>query len=100
MWTKKFGRIPFYWNMAVQKEHVITRTPFKKQASVISSLLATNSIINDDERASLNETVGVLTWMNELQKHWADGGKDIPENIKKHLFESRPPQKTVAPTQA
>jgi hypothetical protein len=82
--------------MAVQKEHVITRTPFKKQASIISTVLSSNSIINDDERASLNETVGVLTWMNELQKHWADGGEGIPDNIKKHLFENRAPQKTVA----
>lgn len=58
-------------------------------------MLANNAVINDEEKESLNETVGVLTWLNELQKHWADGGEGIPDNIKKHLFENRTPQKLV-----
>lgn len=79
-----------------QKEQSFTKTPFKKQASIISSILNTNPIINDDEKASLNETVGVLTWLNQLQIHWADGGTGIPDHVQKQIFEGRSPQK-VAP---
>lgn len=78
------------------KAQLFTKTPFRKQASIISGILNTNPIINDDDKASLQETVGVLTWLNQLQIHWADGGKDIPDEVKKQIFEGRKPQKTVA----
>ena len=83
--------------MAV-KQQQITRTPFKKQADVIAGILRTNPILNDDEKSSLNETVGVMNWLNQLQIHWVDGGKDIPDDIRKQIFEGRPAQKMVPQT--
>jgi hypothetical protein len=77
------------------KAQSFTKTPFKKQASVISAILNTNPIINDEDKASMQETVGILTWLNQLQLHWAAGGKDIPEGVQKQIFEGRKPQKTV-----
>ena len=93
IWTKKFGRNLFFKDMPAPKEQPVSRTPFKKQAGVISAMLNTNPILNDDEKASLKETVGVLTWLNQLQIHWADGGSDIPDHIKKQLFDDRKAQK-------
>lgn len=84
------------FNMAAVKQQIITRTPFKKQADVIAGILRTNPILNDDEKASLNETVGVLTWLNQLQIHWVDTGKqEIPDHIQKQVFDGRAAQKMV-----
>jgi len=83
--------------MAAVKEQKITRTPFKKQADVIAAILRTNPIINDEDKASLNETVGVLTWLNQLQIHWVDTGKqEIPDHIQKQVFEGRTAQKMAS----
>ena len=79
--------------MPITKDQNFKPTPFKAQANVVASLLKTNPILNEDEKASLNETVGVLNWLNQLQVHWADGGKDIPEDIRARIFEGRVPQK-------
>ena len=79
------------------KQQTFTKTPFKKQAEVIASLLRTNPILNDDEKASLTETVGVLTWINQLQLHWETGATDTPEQIGKHIFEGRKPVKMKPP---
>lgn len=80
-----------------QKTQTFTKTSFKKQAEVISNFTRTNPILNDDEKASLNESVGVLTWMNQLQLHWANGGQGIPDDISKQLFQGRSPEKTAQP---
>ena len=79
------------------KEQKFTKTPFKKQAGVIAAILRTNPILNDDEKASMTETVGVLTWLNQLQLHWETGAKDPPQEIGKHLFVGRKPVKTQPP---
>lgn len=66
------------------------------QAKAISSILKTNPILNDDEKSSLNETVGVLTWLNQLQLGWKDKKEPdaaIPEEIRQRIFEGREPQK-------
>jgi hypothetical protein len=81
------------------KDQKFTKTAFKKQAQVVSDILRMNPILNDDEKASLNETVGVLTWLNQLQLHWAGGGKGIPDQIQAQLFDSRTPEKLAAPVQ-
>ncbi len=87
--------------MAAVKQQQITRTPFKKQADIIAAILRTNPIINDDDKASLNETVGVLTWLNQLQIHWVDtGNQEIPDHIQKQVFEGRTAQKMVVPPPA
>jgi hypothetical protein len=83
--------------MPIVKEQKFTKTPFKKQADVIAGILRVNPILNDDEKKSLNETVGVLTWMNQLQLHWEAGKKDMPDTITKHIFEGRKPEKVVPP---
>jgi len=78
------------------KEQKFTKTPFKKQADVISSILRTNPMLNDDDKRSMQETVGVLTWMNQLQLYWAGGGSGIvPSNIHAQIFEGRKPEKVV-----
>ena len=82
--------------MASNKEQKFTKTPFKHQADVISGILRTNPILNDDEKASLNETVGILIWLNQLQVHWVDGGKGIPDPIQKQIFDERKPQRLAA----
>jgi hypothetical protein len=79
------------------KEQKFTKTPFKKQADVISGVLRTNPILNDDEKKSLQETVGVLTWLNQLQLHWAGGNEGLPESIRLQIFEGRKPEKVVPP---
>lgn len=79
------------------KAQTFTKTPFKKQADVIAAILRTNPIINDDEKTSLNETVGVLTWLNQLQLFWAEGGQGIPEHIEKQIFIERHAQKITVP---
>jgi len=81
------------------KEQKFTKTPFKKQAEIISSILRQNPMINDSDKESLNETVGVLTWMNQLQLHWSSGGKGIPDQLYGQIFEGRAAQ-TIAPTAA
>lgn len=81
--------------MALNKEQKFTKTPFKRQADVINSILRQNPILNDDEKKSMQETVGVLTWLNQLQVHWTDGGVGIPTEIAGHIFEGRTPQKTT-----
>ena len=82
--------------MAAVKVQNITRTPFKKQADVIAGILRTNPILNDDEKASLNETVGVMSWLNQLQIHWVDSNAtEIPDDIRKQIFEGRPAQKMI-----
>lgn len=81
--------------MALNKEQTFTKTSFKAQAAVISDLLRTNPMIDDDNKRSLNETVGVLTWLNQLQLHWAGGGAGTPEDISRHLFEGREGQPNV-----
>jgi hypothetical protein len=79
------------------KQQVISRTPFKKQAEILATVLRTNPIFNDDEKASLNETVGVLTWLNQLQLQWGDSGKKtVPADIEAQLFAGRPALKTEA----
>lgn len=95
--SKNFEKSVLY-SMATTSESVQTgsKTPFKRQADVISGILRTNPIINDDEKTSMRETIGVLTWLNQLQLHMADGGKEIPENIYNQIFEGRKPQKIVA----
>jgi hypothetical protein len=84
--------------MAFVKDQKFTKTPFKKQADVLSSFLRTNPMVNDDEKASLQETVGVLTWLNMLQIHW-DKTKttEIPKEIHEKLFEGRGPKSPVDP---
>lgn len=79
------------------KEQKFTKTPFKKQAETISSILRTNPILNDDEKRSLQETVGVLTWLNQLQLHWVSGNEGVPESIKTQIFDGRKPEKVVPP---
>jgi hypothetical protein len=79
--------------MAV-KEMKFTKTPFRKQGEVISGILKTNPILNDDEKASLNETVGLLQWLNQLQIHWAGGNDGIPPALMEHIFAGRKPQVT------
>jgi hypothetical protein len=54
----------------ITKEQKITRTSFKQQADVIAALLRTNPMINDSDKLSMNETVGVLIWLNQLQLQW------------------------------
>lgn len=75
--------------MALNKAQKFTKTSFKHQADTIASVLRTNTILNDEEKASLNESVGVLTWMNQLQLHWEAGNKDIPDNMRAQIFEGR-----------
>lgn len=78
------------------KQQPFTKTPFKRQADVISGVLRTNPIINDEEKQALQESIGVLTWLNQLQIHWADNkGKGIPDHIHKQLFDERTAQKPV-----
>jgi hypothetical protein len=74
-----------------------TKTPFKKQADVLAGLLRNNPMMNDDEKASMAETVGVLTWLNQLQLHWAAGNDHVPPDIHAHIFEGREPVKIAAP---
>lgn len=85
----------FFWYMA-QKQQSFTKTPFKRQANIIAALLNTNPIVNDDEKASLNETAGVLVWLNQLQLHWESGKEGIPPDIMKHIFDGRTPTKQAA----
>lgn len=85
--------------MALNKAQKFTKTSFKSQADTIASVLRTNTILNDDEKASLNESVGVLTWMNQLQLHWEAGNKDIPDNMRAQIFEGRPGVKPRPATQ-
>lgn len=80
--------------MAV-KEQKFTKTPFKKQADIIAGIARTNPVMNDDEKASLMETVGVLTWLNQLQLHWKKGGEGTPDVIYERIFEGRKPVNIV-----
>lgn len=80
-----------------QRQQTFTKTPFKTQAAVIQTVLRTNPIFNDDEKASLQETIGILTWLNQLQLHWDVTKKSvIPDDIKAHIFEGRTPIKMTA----
>ena len=88
--------------MAIVKEQKFTKTPFKKQADVLSAILRTNPMMNDDEKVSVQETVGVLTWLNMLQIHWAknkDQAGTVPPEISEKIFEGRGPQSPVNPVE-
>jgi len=84
--------------MALNKAQKFTKTSFKAQADAIGNILRTNTLLSDEEKASLNETFGVLTWMNQYQLHQEAGNKDIPENIRAQIFDGRPGVKPVPPT--
>jgi hypothetical protein len=73
------------------------KTGFSVQAKVISGLLRTNPILNDDEKRSLTETIGVLTWLNQLQVHWEAGGEGLPKAIYQQVFEGRKGQLILTP---
>ena len=90
-----------------KREQKFTKTPFKKQAEVLSSLLRTNPMINDDDKVSMNETVGVLTWLNQLQLFCAPKGVeslfsgdpkyDTVKMTIDHIFGGRIPEKAQLP---
>ena len=71
--------------MSQQKTSV---TPFVQQASVLKGVLSGAQSV-DEQRVSIIETIGVLTWLNQLQAHWAQGGTGIPEAINEKLFAHR-----------
>lgn len=75
--------------MAIIKQQKFTKTSFKAQADVIGNVMRTNTVLTDEEKASLNETFGLLTWMNQLALHWESGKTDIPDNIRAQVFEGR-----------
>lgn len=80
------------------KEQKFTKTPFKKQADVLTQLLRTNPILNDEDKTSIQETVGVLIWLNQVQIHWVKNKTtDIPADLAAHIFEGRKPQSPVDP---
>ena len=81
----------------IKTQNKFTKTAFSAQASVITGLVREGTMISDEEKASLNETVGVLTWLNQLQMIWSPEGKGIPENVTKQLFDGRSPVKITAP---
>ncbi len=89
--------------MPFVKEQKFTKTPFKKQADVLSAFLRTNPIVNDDEKTSIQETVGVLTWLNMLQLHWTKNKvtsvpkEVIPEDMFDKIFGGRSPKSPVDP---
>jgi hypothetical protein len=81
------------------KQQPISRTPFQVQANVLASVLRTNPLLSDEEKVSLMETVGALTWLNQLQISWeTTKTQKIPAELQKHLFEGRLPQKLVVQT--
>jgi len=77
------------------KEQSFPKTSFLKQAGVISSLIRTNPIMNDSDKASMQETVGVLHWLNQAQLKLATGSRELPLEIVEHIFGGRNPQQPV-----
>ena len=73
-----------------------TKTSFRQQADVISSLLRTNPILNEEDKRSMQETVGVLHWLNQIQLGFAEGKTEISAEITEHIFGGRKPQSAVA----
>jgi hypothetical protein len=80
-----------------KNQQKFTKTPFSEQARIVSVVAREGIGISDEDKVSLSETVGVLTWLNQLQLSWSPEGKGIPENISKQLFEGRSPVKVTAP---